>query len=267
MIDGLEAITFDFGNTLVPFPANSMATVVRRTAEWTREATGCRVEEFITVWGQERLRQFAEDVPEGREADMDIRAGRVLARLRGRAAPAIGSRWDAAEVGRFAAPEEVQGILNAYASAFVAATPVPPGVREMLARLALHYRLGILSNWPLALAVERFVESAGWAPHLKAVVVSHRVGVIKPWPGIFETAARELEVASGPAILHVGDDVGADVVGAHRLGWRTAWVRCKPEDSPLPVASPVPDAIPDLAMDSVTDLEGALGLQTATGAS
>ena len=67
MIDGLEAITFDFGNTLVPFPANSMATVVRRTAEWTREATGCRVEEFITVWGQERLRQFAEDVPEGRD--------------------------------------------------------------------------------------------------------------------------------------------------------------------------------------------------------
>jgi FMN phosphatase YigB (HAD superfamily) len=82
--------------------------------------------------------------------------------------------------------------------------------------------------------------------------------VIKPWPRIFEIAAAELGVASGPAILHVGDDPGADVVGAQQLGWRTAWVRVKPEDSSLPVAPPAPDARPDLTIDSVLDLEAAL---------
>jgi FMN phosphatase YigB (HAD superfamily) len=91
------------------------------------------------------------------------------------------------------------------------------------------------------------------------VVVSQRVGVIKPRAAIFESAARELAVASGPAILHVGDDPGADVVGAQALGWRTALVKLKPEDSTLPVAPPAVDAVPDLEIDTVLDLEAALG--------
>jgi FMN phosphatase YigB (HAD superfamily) len=128
----------------------------------------------------------------------------------------------------------------------------------MLGRLADSYGLAILSNWPLALAVDRFIEAAGWGRYLAAVVVSHRVGVIKPRPEIFETAARQLGVASGPSILHVGDDLGADVLGARAVGWRTAWVRLKPEDSPLPTAPPAPDAQPDLTLDTVLDLEAAL---------
>src|SRR5450759_3689600 len=70
MIDGLEAITFDFGNTLVPFPPGPMATVVEVIAMKMSELTGRPVVEVVRVWGEERLRQFAEDVPEGREADM-----------------------------------------------------------------------------------------------------------------------------------------------------------------------------------------------------
>jgi FMN phosphatase YigB (HAD superfamily) len=59
----------------------------------------------------------------------------------------------------------------------------------------------------------------------------------------------------------VGDDVGADVVGAHGVGWRAALVRVKPEDSALPTAPPAPDAAPDLVIDSVLDLESTLGLR------
>ena len=50
-------------------------------------------------------------------------------------------------------------------------------------------------------------------------------------------------------------------MGAQRVGWRTAWVRIKPEDSPLPTASPAPDAFPDIVIDSVLDLEAAAGLR------
>jgi FMN phosphatase YigB (HAD superfamily) len=106
--------------------------------------------------------------------------------------------------------------------------------------------------------VDRFLEAAGWRRHLAAVVVSQRVGAVKPWPAIFEAAAAELGLESSPRILHVGDDLGADVVGAHGVGWRAAWVRIKPEDSPLPVAPPAPDAAPDLTIDSVLELENAL---------
>ena len=266
MRDGLAAITFDFGNTLVPFPAAPMAVVVRLTATRAVQVVGCSAEEFIEAWSQERQRQLAEEVPQGREADMDVRVVRVLARLRGMAVPAPGSRWDDAAAATRSEPDEVRAILETYAGAFVAATPVPPGIEPMLERLSAAYRLGLISNWPLALAVDRFLETAGWRRHLRSVVISQRVGVIKPRPGIFEIAATELGVASGPSILHVGDDPGADVVGAQQVGWRAAWVRLKPEDSTLPVAPPAPDVRPDLTVDSVLDLESALAaLATSSG--
>ena len=258
-IEGIEAITFDFGNTLVPFPAAPMAEVVRRTADFAADRIACSASAFTGVWADERLRQFAEDVPEGREADMDIRVRRVLARLRGRPEPAPGERWDDAELLAGSDPAEVDAILDAYAVAFVATTPVPPEIGPMLSRLAASYKLGVISNWPLALSVQRFLDAAGWTEHLSAVVISHRVGVIKPRPEIFQIAASELGTPSGPAILHVGDDLGADVVGAHSVGWKAAWVRVVPEDSGLPVAPPAPDERPDMTLDTVLELEAALG--------
>jgi FMN phosphatase YigB (HAD superfamily) len=258
VIDGLEAITFDFGNTLVPFPAAPMAQVVEMTADRATALLGCPRGDFVRFWGEERLRQFAEDVPEGREADMDVRLVRVLARLRRCDVPQAGERWDDVVAATYSSDAEVAALLSAYADAFVETTPVPAGVGAMLERLAGRYRVGLISNWPLALSVERFLEAAGWRQHLGAVAISHRVRSIKPHAAIFEAAAEELGVASGPGILHVGDDLGADVAGAQALGWRTALVLVKPEDSSLPLAAPVAGAKPDLEIRTVLDLEAAL---------
>jgi FMN phosphatase YigB (HAD superfamily) len=258
---GLEAITLDFGNTLVPFPAGRMADVIGLTALRVAPALAVDGEELVRVWGEERQRQFSQDVPQGREADMEIRAVRALARLRGCPSPNSGGQWDDARAASFSKPPEVASILDTYAAIFVDTTPVPPEIGPLLDRLARRYAVGILSNWPLAPALERFVEAAGWSPSLRAVVISQRVGCIKPCRAIFEVAARALGVASGPALLHVGDDIGADVVGAQRVGWRAALVRVKPADSPLPTAQPAPDANPDLVIDSVLELETALDLR------
>jgi FMN phosphatase YigB (HAD superfamily) len=257
----IEAITLDFGNTLVPFGSASMGGVLSETAERSAAAWGFRSDEFVRVWGEERLRQFAEEVPQGREADMGVRAARVLARLRGYPAPGPEERWDDAEAARRSTPGEVAAILDHYASAFVRLTPVPAEIGPLLELLASRYPVAILSNWPIAIAVERYLEAAGWSPHLSAVVISQRVGAIKPWPAIFEATARALAVPSGPRLMHVGDDLGADVAGAHAVGWRAAWVRVKPEDSPLPIARPSGDDTPDLAIDRLTDLPRALGLR------
>jgi FMN phosphatase YigB (HAD superfamily) len=255
----VEAISFDFGNTLVPFPPAPMAKVVTMTAAACAHLCGGQDEEFVRAWGVERLRQFAEDVPAGREADMDVRARRVVARLRGEPPPADGERWDDEHLRFVVSDDEVGTILDAYANAFVDITPVPPSIESMLARLAGRYRVGVVSNWPLALSVERFLERAGWARHLTAIVISQRVGVIKPHRRIFEVAAAELGVTSGPRIMHVGDDPGADIIGAAAVGWRTAWVTLKPEDSTLPVAPPAPEARPDITIGTVLEIERALG--------
>ncbi len=259
--EGLAAITFDFGNSLVPFPAELLRGVATLMAERAAPRFGATGEAMLAIWGDERERQLREDVPQGREADMDVRVTRVLARLRGAVAPPEDECWDDALAASYSTPREIEEVLDEYASTFVEITPVTPGIEELLARLATRYRLAVLSNWPLGDAVDRYLEHAGWRRHLTAVTGSQRARCIKPCPEIFHQTAAALAVESGPAILHVGDDLGADVAGARGVGWHAAWIRVTPEDSTLPTA-PVPEsAVPDFELDSVADLPAALSLR------
>lgn len=253
---GLRAVTFDFGNTLVPVDRASLERVVDLTARRVAERSGpFEVAAFLAVWAEERERQFAEAVPAFREPDMATRLVRVLARLRGGAAPVPGAAWDDAAAAILSDPAEVAWGLEVYSAAFVEALPADPAVGPLLAALAERYRLAVLSNWPLAATIDRYVEAAGWAPHLAAVVVSQRVGWIKPHRAIFEAAAASLGVPAGPGLLHVGDDWAADVVGAREAGWRAAWVRSRPGDSPLPGGAGRDErAAADLELDRLADL-------------
>ena len=129
----------------------------------------------------------------------------------------------------------------------------------MLGRLAEGHALAILSNWPLAATIDRYAEVHGWSPHLRAIVVSQRVGTIKPHPAIFAAARSALGDPPPESILHVGDDWAADVVGAVAAGWQVAWVRSRPADSPLPSSVPDRTIEPTIVVDTVIDLEPALG--------
>ncbi len=256
------AVTLDFGNTLVPVPAAGLRGVVAITATAMAERLGPFDEaEVLRVWGEERARQFREDVPRFREVDMAERLVRVLARLRGMAPPLDDVRWDDAAAAGLSTPDEVAWAIEVYSDAFIEALPAPAGVLPLLERLgSAGYRLAVLSNWPLATTIDRYLEAAGWAPHLKAVVVSQRVGSIKPHPAIFAAARTALGDPEPGAILHVGDDWAADVVGARQAGWRAAWLDSRPVDSPLPGSAPDDSVEADLVLQSLDGLEP--GLET-----
>jgi len=259
----LAAITFDFGNTLVPVDRTALEGVVAVLADAAAERLGVERGPFLAAWAEERERQFREEVPRFREVDLTVRLRRVLARLRGMAPPAEDDPWDDGAAAARSAPSEIEAALDVYARAFVLAIPPDPAIGELLACLAPRWQLGILSNWPLAAAIDRYVAAAGWASHLAASVVSERVGTIKPHPAIFRAAEAALAAPGGRpldpgSILHVGDDWAADVVGATRAGWRTAYLRARPADSPLPGSEPDGVAEPDLVLDRLLDLEAAL---------
>jgi FMN phosphatase YigB (HAD superfamily) len=141
----------------------------------------------------------------------------------------------------------------------VEALPETPGATDLIERLARDRSVAILSNWPLAATIDRYAEVRGWLPHLRAIVVSQRVGTIKPHPAIFEAARAALGGPAGQAILHVGDDWAADVVGARQAGWRAAWLTDRPDDSPLPSSERDAAVVPDLELRSLADLEAGLG--------
>jgi HAD superfamily hydrolase (TIGR01549 family) len=260
----VAAITIDFGNTLVRVDRPGLRGVVEQTRDvLVRKGIVTDGAAFIDVWVEERERQFREDVPEFREPDIEHRAHRVLARLRGMTPPPPEERWDDAAAAAHVAPGEIGEVTDAYSAAFVGRMAPVHDATATLERLAGDgFRLAILSNWPLALTIDRFAEAHGWTPYLRAIVVSERVGIIKPHPAIFRAAesALGLEERHAGSILHVGDDWAADVVGARRAGWRAAYLRDRQHDTPLPTSEPgdglATDATvtADLAIDELADI-------------
>lgn len=256
LLASLRAVTFDFGNTLVPVDEAGSRRVVALTAAAVVDRLGLAGPgDFTAAWDEERERQFREEVPSFREVDIAERFVRVMARLRGMPPPPADRRWNQAAAERLSERAEIDWAVETYTRAFVDAMPVLPSVGHLLQRLAGRYRLAILSNWPLAATIDRYVEAAGWAPHFSALVISDRVGTIKPHPRIFAAAREALGDPEPGAILHVGDDWAADVVGAARAGWRTAYLRVRPGDSPLPASDRDDSVRPDLEIASLGELE------------
>lgn len=270
----VAAITIDFGNTLVRVDRPGLWDVVDATA--TELAARSIVQDqgaFVRVWAEERDRQFREEVPEFREVDIPRRAVRVLARLRGMSPPSDDARWDDAAAGALVEPGEVDVVVDAYSGAFVAGMAPVADASATLERLAARgFALGILSNWPLAVTIDRFAEAHGWTRWLRAIVVSQRVGTIKPHPSIFRAAedALGMDGSGRGGILHVGDDWAADVVGAAGAGWRTAYLRNRQADTPLPTSAPGDPTgavvVPDLVIDELSELDRHVELPTRAAA-
>jgi FMN phosphatase YigB (HAD superfamily) len=255
----IVAVTLDFGNTLVPVSAAGLRGVVETTARAMAERLGpFAPDEVLRTWAEERERQFREEVPQFREVDLSQRLTRILARLRGMVPPPPDARWDDVLASARSRPDEIAWAVDVYSRAFVEALPASPAAGALLERLARRYRVAIVSNWPLAATIDRYVEAAGWSPHLAAVVVSQRVGAIKPHPAIFAAARAALGDPMPASIIHVGDDWQADVVGAQRAGWRTAFLHDRPHDSPLPGSTRDASVVPDLELTTLADLEPGL---------
>ena len=251
----IDAITFDFGNTLLPVDRASLRRVVEVTGQRLAARLGpFTLEDFLAIWGEERERQFREEVPQFRETDLGERFVRVFARLRGMPAPPVDVRWDQASAARLSTSDEIDWALGVYSSSFVGRLPPNPAAGPLLEALAERHAIGILSNWPFAATIDRYVEAMGWTPHVGAIVVSQRVGVIKPHQEIFAAARQALGDPPPDAILHVGDDWAADVVGAARAGWRVAHVDRRPADSPLPSSKRDGSVVPDLEIGSIAEL-------------
>jgi putative hydrolase of the HAD superfamily len=273
----VAAITLDFGNTLVLVGHQGLRSVVEDTAD-AMVAQGITTDRagFISMWAEERERQFREDVPEFRETDIPRRAVRVLARGRGVVPPPADGRWDDEATAREVDPAEVDALIDVYGRAFIDRIAPVEDATATLERLAGRgFALAILSNWPLAVAIDRYVDAHGWRRFLRAIVVSERVGRIKPHPAIFRAAEAALGLPSGRAgdaegrrsILHVGDDWAADVVGASRAGWRSAYVRNRQAGSPLPASEPggstaagMDPLAADLEIDELSELDALVDL-------
>ena len=87
-------------------------------------------------------------------------------------------------------------------------------------------------------------EATGLNNKAPFVLASKIFGVDKPAPEVFMEAVRLLEIEGLKTedVLFVGDNPYTDIVGAHGVGMKTAWIRMGRE---YPSDAPTPDYIVD----------------------
>ncbi len=115
----------------------------------------------------------------------------------------------------------------------------------LFGRLKSRVRLAVCSNFSHGETARFVLEQAGLLAHFDPVVISDEVGIRKPRAEIFEAVLERLGVEPGD-VIHVGDNLAADVAGAAALGMRTAWITRrvpKPDDVLAKHEGPSPDHV------------------------
>jgi putative hydrolase of the HAD superfamily len=127
---------------------------------------------------------------------------------------------------------------------------------EVLGRLRGRVRLAVCSNFSHGETANQVLADAGLAPHFDAIVISDEVGLRKPRAEIFHAVAERLGFDPGE-ILHVGDNLGADVGGASAVGMKTAWLTRRVKD-PAAARASYTGAEPGLEIADLAELEAKL---------
>lgn len=223
-----RAITLDLDDTLWPI-APAIRAAEAALAEWL----DMHAPEVGRRWPVEAMRALRERIA-GEHADLahDYSAQRRLSLAHALA--------DCGADPALAAP--------AFDAFFAARNRVEcyPDAIDALARLAARVPVAALTNGNADLAV------IGLSRHFRFSLCAREHGRPKPAPCIYLAACDRLGLAPHE-VLHVGDDVELDVVGAARAGLATCWINRVPDDGRAR-AWPHADIRPDLEFPTLAAL-------------
>ncbi|MGH7474959.1 MAG: HAD family hydrolase [Longimicrobiales bacterium] len=217
-MQGLQAVTFDFFNTLVSH---------RRGGR----GRGSLLMEYLRSQGLESdpwEHQVLYDIfePHAREYAPDrspVEKHRYLCRLAERVFDRLSVRADIHE-----AQHHAVRIWEVIGPTSLAVFPDVPLTLERLR--AAGYQLAVVSNWQCGL--QHFCVELGIGDLFEHVVGSAEIGYAKPRREIFEEACRRLG-APPHRVLHVGDTLEDDVEGARGAGMHAVLITRQGEDAEL----------------------------------
>ena len=95
---------------------------------------------------------------------------------------------------------------------------VYPQAKEVLAKLAKSYNLGILANQPSG--NEERLAQWGIGGYFKVIVISSEAGIKKPDAAMFARAIELAETKPADAVM-IGDRIDNDIRPAKQAGWKT----------------------------------------------
>ena len=160
---------------------------------------------------------------------------------------ALGTRLGQPQVLEFA-----QALTDAHMGILYEACTVPAHHEAIMTSLAVDYALALCSNFTHAETARRILRDAELAQHLDAIVISEEMGIRKPRREIFDSVVVALDIEPRD-ILHVGDNLVADVAGAAAVGMRTVWLTRQVAD-PEKALDAYEGPRPDFALEDLMDL-------------
>jgi putative hydrolase of the HAD superfamily len=213
-----STVLFDWGDTLIVIPGMLNAPeahlacarrVFAEPAAARLRARGQAIDadELVATYRRAAKQQIAQSNATSREHCFEDRFALTLSMLDGTGV------FSDAELNEFA---------GALAATVIEQAVVVEGAVDAVTRLAKRFRLGLVSNYPMAAVVEGTLARFGMADAFERVAISGASGWLKPHPNAFRAALDGLVADPGSAVF-VGDDMKNDVKGGKRMGMRTVW--------------------------------------------
>jgi FMN hydrolase / 5-amino-6-(5-phospho-D-ribitylamino)uracil phosphatase len=211
----IEAVTFDFWNTIAQVPEGTMSEARRRAVAAACEEAGAAVEPALLDASLEEVRlRWETSWGEGAHLHPDEGAAMLVR--------ALGVEGEGG-------PRVAEAFLDAIREVELDLAPgIGPALEELGAR---RVRLGIVCDVGFSggAMLRELLEREGLLEHFDGWSFSDETGHYKPAPQAFETALAVLDARPGDA-LHVGDLRRTDVAGAAALGMKTARFRGMHDD-------------------------------------
>jgi putative hydrolase of the HAD superfamily len=190
---GIKAVTFDAGGTLLePWPSvGAIYAAVAREFGYPGLSPDNMNSAFAAAWKTKQ--QFDYSLPAWLSLVEDVFAQIVSGPLNPEFFTALYQRF-------------------ARADAWRIYDDVPATLQTLRNR---GYRLAVISNWDDRL--RKLLSGLQLDHFFEAIVLSVDAGATKPSPQIFERALAAFDLPAG-SVLHIGDSVEEDVIGARDSG-------------------------------------------------
>ena len=200
MASQYKNLFFDLDDTLWAFSLNARDTFEEMYQKYDYDRFFRSFQHFYTLY-QYRNVELWEEYGRGQVSKEELNRQRFLYPLE-----AVGAR-DVA-------------LAEAFSDDFFSVIPTKsrlmPHAYEVLEYLAGKYNLYILSNGFRELQ-SRKMRSAGVDGYFRKVILSEDLGVLKPWPEIFNFALSATQSELRESLM-IGDSWEADITGAHGVG-------------------------------------------------
>ena len=135
-------------------------------------------------------------------------------------------------------PEMVDNMVLTHMQGLASATYLPDGNMETLEYLRRKdYQFALISNFDFAPTAYELLDRYDLRKYFEKIFISIEVGWRKPSKNIFHAALDGCKI-NHDEVIHVGDNFGADIVGAYNLGIDSVWLNRKVEELKHDSASP-----------------------------